>query len=195
MSVFRSDKVGGRARGVKALPLLLRERRISKKLISRRQELRRIRTELLRTADKQKIIEYKQRKKSIQQEIFGLENDLRCAAEARSNGDQNGRQAPQEASESATGAMPDFLIIGAVSAEPPSSTTSCPGTRTSNPPPKKSCTTSTSSTKRRGSIGIGGASRGPSGKTGEGSSPERPPPTWVTRVSPKGWRRCSRRRG
>jgi hypothetical protein len=113
LSVFRSDKVGGRARGVKALPLLLRERRISKKLISRRQELRRIRTELLRTADKQKIIEYKQRKKSIQQEIFGLENDLRCAAEARSNGDPNGRQAPQEASESATGAMPDFLIIGA----------------------------------------------------------------------------------
>lgn len=118
MSVFRFDKVIGRARGVKALPLLLREKRISKKLRSRRRELRRIKNDPLRTtADKQKIIKYKKRKKSLQQEIFRLENELRHVAEGRSNGDPNGdpngRQSSQEASKSATGAMPDFLIIGA----------------------------------------------------------------------------------
>ncbi len=110
---FRFDKAVGRARGIKALPLLLREKRIRKKLISKRQELRRIKNELLRTADKQARFEYKKRKKRMQQEVFRLENDLRRAAKAGSNGDPNGRQAPQAASESATGAMPDFLIIGA----------------------------------------------------------------------------------
>ena len=72
-----------------------------------------MKNELLRTtADTQKRIEYKKRKKRMQQEIFRLENDLR-AAEGQSNGDPHGRQSPQAASESATGAMPDFLIIGA----------------------------------------------------------------------------------
>ena len=73
-----------------------------------------MKNELLRTtADKQKRIEYKKRKKRMQQEIFRLENDLRRAAEGQSNDDPHGRQSPQTASESATGAMPDFLIIGA----------------------------------------------------------------------------------
>jgi hypothetical protein len=110
----------GGTRGSKAFLLLLREKLISKKLMNRRQELRskrqelrRTKNELLRTtADTQKRIEYKKRKKRMQQEIFRLENDLR-AAEGQSNGDPHGRQSPQAASESATGAMPDFLIIGA----------------------------------------------------------------------------------
>ena len=74
-----------------------------------------MKNELLRTtADKQKRIEYKKRKKRMQQEIFRLENDLRRVVEGRqSNDDPHGRQSPQAASESATGAMPDFLIIGA----------------------------------------------------------------------------------
>ena len=73
-----------------------------------------MKNELLRTtADTQKRIEYKKRKKRMQQEIFRLENDLRRAAEGQSNDDPHGRQSPQAASESATGAMPDFLIIGA----------------------------------------------------------------------------------
>ena len=72
-----------------------------------------MKNELLHTtADTQKRIEYKKRKKRVQQEIFRLENDLR-AEEGQSNGDPHGRQSPQAASESATGAMPDFLIIGA----------------------------------------------------------------------------------
>src|SRR5919112_1017943 len=100
------------AQGLKALPLLLHEKLISKKLMnkrqeirSKRQELRRIKNELLHTtADKQKRIEYKKRKKRLQKEVFRLEDDLRHAAEAGSNGDLNGRQAPQAASESAMGA-------------------------------------------------------------------------------------------
>jgi hypothetical protein len=104
----------GSARGLKALPLLLREKLISKKLMKERQELRRIKNELLRTTvDKQKRIEHKKRKKSMQQEIFRLENDLRRVAEGQSNDDPHRRQFPQAASESATGAMPDFAIIGA----------------------------------------------------------------------------------
>jgi septal ring factor EnvC (AmiA/AmiB activator) len=82
LSVFRFDKAVGKARVVKALPLLLREKRISKKLRSKRQELRRMKNERPLTADKQKIIEYKKRKKSMQQEIFRLENDLRRARRA-----------------------------------------------------------------------------------------------------------------
>jgi hypothetical protein len=113
LSVFRFDKAVGKARVVKALPLLLREKRISKKLRSKRQELRRMKNELPLTADKQKIIEYKKRKKSMQQEIFRLENDLRRASEGRSNSDLHGQEVSEEASESASGAMPDFLIIGA----------------------------------------------------------------------------------
>jgi hypothetical protein len=110
---FRFDKAVGRARGIKALPLLLREKRIRKKLISKRQELRQIKNELLRTADKQARFEYKKRKKRMQQEVFRLENDLRRASEGRSNGDPQERQPPQTPNESSTGAMPDFLIIGA----------------------------------------------------------------------------------
>jgi hypothetical protein len=104
----------GSTQGSKALPLLLHEKLISKKLKNKRQELRRMKNELLHTtADKQKRIEYKKRKKSMQQEIFRLENDLRRAAEGQSNDDPHRWQSPQAASESATGAMPDFLIIGA----------------------------------------------------------------------------------
>ena len=72
-----------------------------------------MKNELPLTADKQKRIEYKKRKKRMQQEIFRLENDLRRASEGRSNSDLHGQEASKEASESVTGAMPDFLIIGA----------------------------------------------------------------------------------
>jgi hypothetical protein len=132
LSVFRFDEIVGRARSAKALPLLLREKLISKRLTSKRQELRQLKkTELLHTADsqksieykkrkkrvqRQKSIEYKKRKKRVQQEIFRLNNDLRRSAAAERSNEEalNGRQAaPQWASESATGALPAFLIIGA----------------------------------------------------------------------------------
>jgi hypothetical protein len=114
LSVLRFDEVIGRARAAKALPLLLRERLISRRLRSRRRELRQIRSELLHNADSRaKSIEYKKRKKRVQQEIFRLDCDLRRVAKELSNGVLNGRQAPQGTGEAATGALPDFLIIGA----------------------------------------------------------------------------------
>ncbi len=115
MSVFRFDDFVGRARGARALPLLLREKLINKKkLLNKRQELRRTKDALSRTADRQKRLEHKKTKKRMVQEIFRLENDLRCVAEGeRSSDAPNGQQAPQAATESATGALPDFVIIGA----------------------------------------------------------------------------------
>jgi hypothetical protein len=44
LSVFQFDVVVGRVRVAKALPLLLREKLISKRLISKRRELRQIKT-------------------------------------------------------------------------------------------------------------------------------------------------------
>jgi sulfotransferase family protein len=115
LTVFRLDEIVPRARSAKALPLLLREKLISNSLTSKKQELRQLKTELLHTSVRQKRIEYKKRKKRVQQEIFRLNNDLRRAAAERSNEAPNGRQAAPQggASESATGAMPAFLIIGA----------------------------------------------------------------------------------
>jgi Sulfotransferase domain len=114
LSVFQFDVVVGRARAAKALPLLLREKLISKRLISKRRELRQIKTELLHNADSRaERIEYKKRKKKVQQEIFRLDNYLRRLAKEWSDGALNVRHAPQGTGEAATGAMPDFLIIGA----------------------------------------------------------------------------------
>jgi len=114
LSGSRFDEIVGRACNAKALPLLLREKLISKRLTSKRQEFRQLKNELLHTSVRQKRTEYKKRKKRVQQEIFRLNNDLRHTAAERSNGALNGWQAaPQGASESGTGAMPDFLIIGA----------------------------------------------------------------------------------
>ncbi len=113
MSIFRFDEVIGRVRGGKVLPLLLREKLISKRLRTKRQELHQIKNNLIHTEDRQKRFEYKKRKKRVQQEIFWLDNDLRRAAEEWSSGALRGRQAFQGASKSTTGAMPGFLIIGA----------------------------------------------------------------------------------
>jgi hypothetical protein len=85
--------------------------RLNNELQSRRQELRWTRDRLI-AAEKQHRDDYKKRKKRIQQEIFRLENDLRRFTEEPSNG--AAPNAPLQApSELPTGALPDFLIIGA----------------------------------------------------------------------------------
>ena len=197
MSVLRFDEVIGRARAAKALPLLLRERLISRRLRSKRRELRQIRSELLHNADSRaKSIEYKKRKKRVQQEIFRLDCDLRRVAKELSNGVLNGRQAPRGTGEAATCALPDFLIIGARKC----STTFLYDLLTRHPyvesAAKKSCTTSTSSSKKRDSSGTVGAFRRPGGRMGEGSSPERPAPIWMPlTLSPREWQGCFHGRG
>jgi hypothetical protein len=80
-----------------------RERVKSKRqeLRRKKQELREIRTEVLAAEDWAERIEHNKRKKTVLQEIFRLERELRAAEEGRAEG------AP------VTGALPDFVVIGA----------------------------------------------------------------------------------
>jgi hypothetical protein len=72
----------------------------TKRLQSKRQELRRMRNDAHVTNDEAKFIEQRKRKKRIQQEIFELERELHAA------------QTGANVEEPATGALPDFVIIG-----------------------------------------------------------------------------------
>ena len=126
MPVFRFDKGFGIARGVKAL-LRLRggasrdatlpdgQRReqaeLGEKIQSKRQELRRIRTEHSAAKEPERI-EHRKRRKKAQQELFQLESELRAAKE-RAEGPPAGRPALRAAGEPSTGALPDFIILGA----------------------------------------------------------------------------------
>jgi Sulfotransferase domain len=69
----------------------------------KKQDLSRIKKELSATKEQTKITEHRKRKKKLEQEIFQLEREFRTA---------NGRATD----ELGTGALPDFLIIGAMKA-------------------------------------------------------------------------------
>jgi hypothetical protein len=66
----------------------------------KKRELREIRSEALAAEDWAERTEHNKKKKTILQEIFRLERELRAAEEGRAEG------------ELATGALPDFVIIG-----------------------------------------------------------------------------------
>ena len=128
MPVFRFDKdFVGIARGVKALlrprgdtsrnaTLAMEQRKeqagLREKIESKRQELRRIRSEHRAAKKPAERIEHRRRRKKAQQELFQLESELRAAKE-RAEGTPAGRPAPRAAGEPATGALPDFIILGA----------------------------------------------------------------------------------
>ena len=129
MPVFRFDKALGIARGAKALlnnsrssddttlgtlgtgrqespagdqaeawrPTPEQERMLE----SKRRELSLLKTQYRAAKSGAESIRLKRRKKSIKQEIFVLESELRAATEQRAEG------------EPATGALPDFVVIGA----------------------------------------------------------------------------------
>jgi hypothetical protein len=87
---------------------------------SKNRELRRKRQEFKRLKEAQRAAKHKgksersgfrKRKKEIQQEIFQLEMEIRAATE-RAEGALEGRTAPLAGDGSATGALPDFLVIG-----------------------------------------------------------------------------------
>jgi sulfotransferase family protein len=87
---------------------------------SKNRELRRKRQEFKRLKEAQRAVKHKgksersgfrKRKKEIQQEIFQLEMEIRAATE-RAEGALEGRTAPLAGDGSATGALPDFLVIG-----------------------------------------------------------------------------------
>ena len=87
MPIFRSNKV-------------LSEQK--KRIKSKRRELSQIKQEIRAFKGQAEVAEYRKKKMRTQQEIFRLERELH-AAESGSEGD-----------EPATGALPDFLIIGAM---------------------------------------------------------------------------------
>jgi len=67
----------------------------------KKQELRKIRSEALAAEDWAERTEHNKRKKTVLQEVFRLERELRAAEEGRAEG------RPE------TGALPDFVVIGA----------------------------------------------------------------------------------
>jgi Sulfotransferase domain len=73
------------------------------KIKSKKQELSRIRKAVGAATDRAEAIEHKGRKKRVQQEIFELERELRAVRERRA-----------EDHEPVTGALPDFVVIGAM---------------------------------------------------------------------------------
>ena len=72
----------------------------TKRINKKKQELSRTRKEISSTEERKKLVEYGRRRKRLQEEIFRLERELHAVEE--------GKQGEPE-----TGALPDFVIIGA----------------------------------------------------------------------------------
>jgi hypothetical protein len=126
LPIFRPNKASGAARGPQASPdteqrgsrtenpgentrRLMSEQR--QQIKSRKRELLRLRGELRSASEKAEMVEHKKSKKRVQQEIFRLKKELR-AARQRAKEDSPGRPVSHMAVESATGTLPDFVIIG-----------------------------------------------------------------------------------
>jgi sulfotransferase family protein len=105
LPVFPFNKAFGIARSVKAF---LNRKRIE----SKKQELSQIRNELRAAKGRTERQEHKKRKKSKKQEIFRLKNELRGPGE-RVEDALAGQTTSQVVGEAETGALPDFVIIGA----------------------------------------------------------------------------------
>jgi hypothetical protein len=87
LPIFRSNKI-------------LSEQK--KRIKTKRRELSRIQKEMSAAKGREAVLERKRRKKKLQLEIFRLESELRAAKDGTAEG------------EPGTGALPDFLIIGAM---------------------------------------------------------------------------------
>jgi Sulfotransferase domain len=109
----------GKTDGVGVVSSLTHNGRINKKLRanrqelgSKRQEFRRIKDELLAERQHEQKIELKKKKKKAQQEIYRLEKELAgLEEEHNAAARRKTRQAP--AKDSQTGALPDFVVVGA----------------------------------------------------------------------------------
>jgi hypothetical protein len=138
LPVFRSDKAFRIARRVKAL---LNPRRNAASKAERRKERasNRKRAQRLRSEHKKKLrseikskkqqlsqtkrdfrsaeeraarIECKRRKKTLQQELYELERELRAAQKGRAMSAPAAQSAPRVAGEPGMGVLPDFVVIG-----------------------------------------------------------------------------------
>ena len=92
MPIFPFDRHENQAGGPK---------RLQKRLKTKQQELFRIKQQIRAGDGRAEVVEYRRQRKRAQQELFQLERELRAAKEGHS-GDEPG-----------TGALPDFVIIGA----------------------------------------------------------------------------------
>ncbi len=131
MPTFRFDKAFGIARDIRArvqfrqarsqIEAKRREaeqarndfRKLKTELKSKKQDLEQIRKERHTVEDKERRSEYGDRAKKVQQEISQLQRELRVAKERQGGGAPVTRSAPRVVGEAETGALPDFVIIGA----------------------------------------------------------------------------------
>ena len=88
--------------------------RLRREIKSKKQELSLIKKGSGVTKDRAHSIERKRRKKSVQQEIYELERELRAAKKRRLGSAPAAQPAPQLVREPGMGALPDFVIIGAM---------------------------------------------------------------------------------
>jgi hypothetical protein len=89
-----------------------RKKRLRSEIKSKKQELSLIKKGLDAAEERATGIGRKRRKKSVQQEIFQLERELRAAKKGRTTSAPAARPAPHVAGEPVTGALPDFVVIG-----------------------------------------------------------------------------------
>jgi hypothetical protein len=137
LPIFGSDKVSYIARNVKAFlnpegdaapdagrhedrvedPNSARQQRISEQkemLKSKRQELRKIRKDTFAAKDGAERAEHVKRAKKKKLELLELKNELRAAREEAEGVPEVGTVPPPEGEEpQTTGALPDFVVIGA----------------------------------------------------------------------------------
>jgi hypothetical protein len=101
LPVFRSNNIALElAQGAKAF--LSGKRGERQKLKRKKRELSRIKEEISAANERTEFVEYRRRRKRLEQEIFQLERELRASREGRAVGELE------------VGALPDFLIIGAM---------------------------------------------------------------------------------
>ena len=131
MPTFRFDKAFGIARDIRARVQFRQARsqieakrreaeqarkdikKLKTELKSKRQEIEQIKKERQTAKDEERRSEYGDRAKKVQQEISQLQRELRVAKERQGGGAPVTRSAPRVVGEAETGALPDFVIIGA----------------------------------------------------------------------------------
>ena len=112
MPTFRFNRASDIARNVKAL--LNRENgdtRLKRRLKDKRREFSQLSKEMRATTEKEHLLFLKERKRSLQQEIFRLQSEL-LATKQRAKGTPGEDGSSQRADEPRTGALPDFVVIG-----------------------------------------------------------------------------------
>jgi hypothetical protein len=89
-----------------------RKKRLRGEIKSKKQELSQTKRELGSAEERAARIECKRRKKTLQQELYELERELRAAQKGRAMSAPAAQSAPRVAGEPGMGVLPDFVVIG-----------------------------------------------------------------------------------